>query len=162
MADTSQTTFSEAFPWMKFFFHFDSNFNEVCSYGSNKQKVINGLDNGLTTNRHDLAFFFQTFDKPFVSPIPVYIVICNLCSSMYFTMLGLIIYSYRKQDDVVSGNEPLNLVLLGCTRGATPNASEQYHPRIVHYQLIKQHMLLILSGLLNLTMFDFICAGGQA
>ena len=37
MAAISQTTFSNAYSWMKFFFYFNSNFSEIYSQGSDYQ-----------------------------------------------------------------------------------------------------------------------------
>ena len=46
----SQTTFSNAFSWMKIF-EFRLNVTEVCSQGSNLQYSSNGSDNGLAPSR---------------------------------------------------------------------------------------------------------------
>ena len=50
MATISQMTFSNAFLSMKKMY-FDSNFTEVCSKGSNWQKVNIGSSNGMALNR---------------------------------------------------------------------------------------------------------------
>ena len=54
----SQTTFSNAFPWMKIL-SYCSNFIEICSQWSNNQYTSNGLDNGLVPNRRQALIWIN-------------------------------------------------------------------------------------------------------